>query len=119
VGPGRRIVDSEGPRNRNPRNSGGAARGQSELPAGTGCQGAWFRPYDGERRLEAGQVSKEEGRGGGGDLGEWSGTSDAGKDGEEEASTNRGSARIRASRVAAGGSGEWRIEALVQPGVND
>jgi hypothetical protein len=55
------------------------------------------------------------------EVGIWgnSGTSDAGKDRKEEASTNRGSARIRASRVAAGGSGEWWLEALVQPGVND
>jgi len=50
--------------------------------------------------------------------------SDAGKekgegngDEEEEASTNRGSARIRALRVAAGGPGEWRLWCCA--GIND
>jgi hypothetical protein len=120
VGPGRELETTGGRRTRNPRYPGGAARGaiggpsRRQAPRGTIPSVL--------RRAAAGRgVGDSAGPGGGAevevwDLGGMVGNERRGEGGENETSTNRGSARIRASRVAARGPGACRLKALVQPG---
>jgi hypothetical protein len=128
AGPGMRGAWSRGPRiGRGARGVGppetleslaGQRRGGGRRrPGGDRCDSERGRPYGGElrpaARAGAAGVADSEVVGGGG-RGIWGKIVGAerrgeGERGEVEASTNRGSARIRAWRVAAGGPGLRRL----------